>query len=713
MLITRPRRWGKTTILTMVQTFFEINRTKEESLAMTQCFSKLKIGKEKKNYLEEIGTSPILFMTFSCQAETYEGFLEMVKRKIQDLFLDNWFICKELKKEKDEMDPILKLKIDNFERLCGLQGGPNEDDLKSSLLFLVDLLYNHFKKTRVMVLIDEIDFPLLQLIERNIDRLSSDDPNSQIRKYLNKIQDFMSSIIGPIVKVDNPHNSLKIRQIILTGITDLFVSLSSSLVNDIRKYTMLDLRYQEFYGATESEITQLLDQILFEAKSDEKQEILNDIKRWYNGYSCSTNKVPIYNVYSIMNYFSDFIVHYRVNQSENFLAQGYWTTSSISEIFRNSGFLEKLNPNFIKKLNDLFIDKTVASTEFNPRSDDIIKFIKGFELKIEKALPYLLLHTGYITEAKNYDTEELSYYYSVPNNEILLLYSQDVFSVYLHHKIKITDKELEIFSEKLNTELNNDELFCANVQENILDHMKNCGNLNEISFESMIYAILNWHFIHNPLKALYQPSIEKTVEGGGIIDGFHWPNNMTARSNYTIIIHEYKYEVSTGQNNIQSAKEQAFWQILAKNYLLEPLSKYSFCKYKQIWEVKVRPIVFHKNENENNWQMSMDTFVFCYEEVSKILSFFQNKIPKDLKNCLADEKHKTNMLQQRKNLLKYYDVSSIYELIELIKIKKEIEIRDFKTEKEDISKVSENKRNEQDDKDEEEDIKQKTKQIKK
>ena len=378
MLITRPRRWGKTTILSMVEAFFEIKRTEEEKLKITHFFSKLKIGEEgKKNYLGEIASCPILFLNFYCFSESYEVFIGNVKIMLRKLFLDYYYLCDEMKKQKGQTEnKLLSTLIYKYEKLCGNEGQeqPNDDDIKTSLTFLVDLLYDYFEKKKVIVLMDEIDSSILQVIDNNIVLLSKNEPNSPIRKDLKKMKELIYEMIAPLVKPVSPKNAAKIRQIIIAGITDVLIDSSSSPLNEIKNFTMIDPGYQ-FFGITKNEICELMDKIFLQKDDKKKKEIISDLKRWYNGYSdpC-TESVSTYNIYSIMNYFDDCIRHYKKkNHRKIFETKSYWITSSVNGIFQNRSFLRNLDKKFLSKLYDLFVDKLVEKSQFfDPRSNAIL-----------------------------------------------------------------------------------------------------------------------------------------------------------------------------------------------------------------------------------------------------------------------------------------------------------------------------------------------------
>ena len=138
------------------------------------------------------------------------------------------------------------------------------------------------------------------------------------------------------------------------------------------------------------------------------------------------------------------------------------------------------------------------------------------------------------------------------------------------------------------------------------------------------------------------------------------------------MIHEYKVEETTNINNVENAKEQAYWQIFCKNYLSEPLAKYKLLKSseKDCWKVKLRPIVFYADENKGNWHMNMESFVFSYAEALNIYIFFSTKISKDFRDL-------STMKEQRKNFLQFFEVSDVYKFIDFIKSKNNSEIKSF------------------------------------
>ena len=691
LLVTRPRRWGKSTLLSMVQTFFDINRLPTEIEEIKNLFAKLKIGTDQK-YLSHVGTFPVILLTLSWKSEDFMHFFE---ETIGNLFLDQQHLYDELLKKKmngGQNDKVLLSKIANYEILMGVgERKPNVGELVKSLTFLVELTHDHFKK-KVIILIDEVDFPILNFIEQNIESFNENFPKSEIRQNLLKISNLLGDLISPLVKPGRKMFSDKIELVLVTGITDSLVRMESSPLNMIKTFTITDSSFQEFYGATDEDIKELMQRIFKEIDSITEKHILADIKSWYNGYRCPfDSKISIYNVYSIINYFYDFVNHYRNKKDPiPFKPKSYWITSSINMILANFNLIRNLDKKFLETLFELTCDKNIDHDYgFAPNDNDFSLFLKG-ETNFQECLPYLLLHTGYVAMDQYFDEK---IYYRVPNNEIRKLLSEYILPSYVASQMSLpmTKKNFVDVSKKLSDELQFDDLFQGNVQDFVLNSMTNSGKINEITFESIIFSLIFWHFLQYPSSSFHKPLIEKSVRGGKI-DTIIEPNHDNNKIfDYMVMIHEYKSLDETNMNNVEDAQKQAYWQIFCKNYLSEPLSKYPYLdeKYKESWKVKLRTIIFHRDENKNKWLMTMKCFVFTYGEASKIFIFFEKKIS-NIRFLLADKNNEKLMKNQRDVLLKYYQEKNVYELIDMLKNKSETEIQNFPKEME--INASKNKR---------------------
>ena len=483
------------------------------------------------------------------------------------------------------------------------------------------MTYNFFGK-RVIILIDEIDYTVLNFLESNIKELSQGLVDCSTRKKLREISDTIEQMGQTIIKPSTSFLSRQIRQVILTGITNTLIASGSSALNQVETYTVVDAAYQEFYGANEEEIKELIHRIFEKIDPEIEEFLMAEIKKWYNGYGCPDNpKFSIYNIYSVMSYFENFkLAHKDKENPKMFKGKAFWTSSSINEIITNFKLMQSLDLKLLQKLYDLAIYQNNSKDAiFNPDKQDLCLFIKGLKPKLESCIPYLLLHTGYLTMGVNSENEV---YFRVPNQEIFEHYSSHILPPYAFSLIKKEigqEDQFKNVSEIFNNDLEFDETFEFNVNTQILSSMTNTGKINEMTFESVIFSLIFWYYIQSPSTAQYKPMIEKFVEGGKI-DTIFEPNHllshsiMQTRITYTIIIHEYKIEESTSLENVENAKEQAYWQIFCKNYLSEPLSKYKLLNSaeKDVWKVKLRPILFHCNENRGNWHVKMANFEFSF-----------------------------------------------------------------------------------------------------
>ena len=215
-LFTRPRRFGKTLNMSMIKYFFDIeNKERNKKL-----FENLKISSSE--HFEKQGTAPVISISFRNYDESSWGNgFEMIKNTISDLYDEFEFVKENLSaRKKEKYDSIL------FNRAT-------EATWKLSLLDLTKYLYEYYGK-KVVVLIDEYDQPII---------------DSYVKGYYQEAISFFKTFYGVVLKDNN-----YLEMGIMTGILRVAKENIFSGLNNLRVHTILDNRFTEYFGITESEI---------------------------------------------------------------------------------------------------------------------------------------------------------------------------------------------------------------------------------------------------------------------------------------------------------------------------------------------------------------------------------------------------------------------------------------------------------------------------
>ncbi len=361
ILITRPRRWGKSSILSMLQHFF----TKElEGLTTKGLFENLKIAQYLKDpkYQKYQGSYPIILITFkNLKGNNFIEIREKVQKTIAKLYRDFQYIL-----DSDLIDRTMK---EIFIKILEEKG--SNADLTDSLRFLTELL-TKYHNNKVFVLIDEYDNAINEAFNN--------------ANLLTELTDFGSALRGACLK----DNDSYLEKGLVTGILRVAKANIFSGLNNPTEETILDYKFSDYYGFTEEEVNKLLKQ----ANILDKQAI----KEWYNGYIVGNNTV--YNPWSIMQCID-----------HNGDLELYWVNSANPEILKdlliNKSSLEDKQKirNLIKyketKL-EIALKKQVAFEDLHNNPSIIWS---------------LLIHTGYLTLININD----KYNVRLPNKEVALL----------------------------------------------------------------------------------------------------------------------------------------------------------------------------------------------------------------------------------------------------------------------------------------------------
>ncbi len=255
-LITRPRRFGKTLTMSMVEQFFSIKYAGRSDL-----FEQQRIWKEEE-YQKLQGTYPVISLSFAnIKESTYENAKIRIIQMFKRLYLQHDFLmdCGVLKQTEQE-------------EFKGIVSQMTEVDAVQVLHNLCDYLYRYYGK-KTIVLLDEYDTPMQE---------------AYVNGYWQELTAFMRGLFNATFKT-NPW----LARGIMTGITRVSKESIFSDLNHLEVVTTTSNKYKTVFGFTEEEVFQAMDDFGF----DEKDKV----KQWYDGFVFGDKK-DIYNPWSILNY---------------------------------------------------------------------------------------------------------------------------------------------------------------------------------------------------------------------------------------------------------------------------------------------------------------------------------------------------------------------------------------------------------------------------
>ena len=256
-LITRPRRFGKTLNMSMLECFFS-NEYKDRG----DLFEGLEIWNDEK-YRKVQGTYPVIFLSFAgIKGNTFELSKKQIYDKIIELYESNRFLLK-----SDCMSDTEKARYISFLEK------PMEEDASFKLNELSNYLSRYYGK-KVIILLDEYDTPMQE---------------AYVNGYWEELVAFTRSLFNATFKT-NPY----LERAIMTGITRVSKESIFSDLNNLVVVTTTSNQYETAFGFTEEEVFNSLDE---QGLSDKK----DIVKTWYDGFTFGDKK-DIYNPWSIINF---------------------------------------------------------------------------------------------------------------------------------------------------------------------------------------------------------------------------------------------------------------------------------------------------------------------------------------------------------------------------------------------------------------------------
>ena len=322
-LITRPRRFGKTLAMSMLECFFSTDYAGRGDL-----FEGLSVWEEQK-YHSLQGTFPVIDLTF---ANVKENSLAAAKRKINELLVSLY-----------EKNAFLKASGLLGEKELEYYGrvSADMDEVTASLAIhrMADFLSRYYGK-KVIILLDEYDTPMQE---------------AYMHGFWNELVGFMRNIFNAAFKT-NPH----LCRGIMTGITRMSKESIFSDLNNLEVVTTTVGKYGDAFGFTEAEVFAAMDEL---GRGDRAE-----VKRWYDGFVFGDRK-DIYNPWSILNFLdTGKYAAYWANTSSNGLA-GKLIRESEPEVKRSFELLMRGEHIFAE------IDEQIVWQHLNQDSDAIFSLL--------------------------------------------------------------------------------------------------------------------------------------------------------------------------------------------------------------------------------------------------------------------------------------------------------------------------------------------------
>lgn len=363
VVITRPRRFGKTLNLSMLHYFLAAEVYGQHTKGM---FDSLKIAAYGEDYMRHQGRYPVIFITLKdVNDHCFENAFANLRELMAEVYREHESFILNSNLETAEKE--------YFKLILGRKG--DEAAVRSALFNLCYYLF-HLTGVKPWLLIDEYDSPILSAF---------------LHGYYEQMTAFMRGMFGKVLK-SNPY----LGRCVITGILRVSKESLFSGLNNVKVYTLLNSQYGEFFGFTEEEVQSVLNQAGLKHDSA-------TIRNWYNGYQAGS--IVLYNPWSIAN-----CIH------ENGELAPYWANTSGNDLIRK--ILTQSMGNF-----KVQFERLLAGHPIEELIDEQMVFA-DLE-KNETAVWSLLFAAGYLKVINSrYTAAGLSCTLTIPNQEVSSLYLQ-------------------------------------------------------------------------------------------------------------------------------------------------------------------------------------------------------------------------------------------------------------------------------------------------
>ncbi|MCD7810297.1 MAG: ATP-binding protein [Ruminococcus sp.] len=381
-LFTRPRRFGKTLNISMLQRFFE--KTDEDNAYL---FNGLNIAKAGEKYMQHQGQYPVISLSLkSMKQPNFEYAFSQFKKLVLAEFIRH--------EEVLNSDYVSTSYKEQFREI--FENRAADQEYVSAIRLLSDCLYAAYQK-KVIILIDEYDVPL---------------ESSHFRGFYDEMVDLIRSVFESALKT-NPYLEFGV----LTGCLRVSKESIFTGLNNLNVYTVINNDFSNHFGFTQQEVEKIADDFGMQDK-------LSEMKQWYDGYLFG--QTEIYNPWSILKYVQS------ARSNETCPSQPYWSNTSSNDI------IHELVVNGNEETHSQIEALVNGESLTKPIYEDIT--YRNININTDYIWSFLLF-TGYLKPISMHLEGDLIYAEMViPNREVGTVYKRMIMQ-WFDEKVRSTSRD--------------------------------------------------------------------------------------------------------------------------------------------------------------------------------------------------------------------------------------------------------------------------------
>ena len=339
-LITRPRRFGKTMVMRMLGSFFDIRRNSSE------LFEGLAIKQHVSLCQEWMNRWPTIFVTFKrVDGLNFDNAYAMLASVIEELYVEHQYLLDAVQVSEYDREGIRRI----------VRRQENISDIKNSLELLIRAMRAYYGKP-VVLLMDEYDVPMAKASSHG---------------YYQEMMDVMKGMMQALKDNDN------LQLAVITGCLRIAKESIFTGTNNLVSDTITKTRYDEFFGFTQAEVARIL-------KDADAENYAEKIKNWYDGYHFG--ECDVYCPWDVMNYLRE------LQHNPEARPESYWRNTSDNAIIRS--FIDYVGSGITRKLETLLsggyilqrIDENMTYDYLHSSEDNFwsILYLTGYLTRMRK-----------------------------------------------------------------------------------------------------------------------------------------------------------------------------------------------------------------------------------------------------------------------------------------------------------------------------------------